>query len=508
MKKLLKLMVPSIVGSALTIAVFLLSGLNQRTVTILHHGQEPVGLHKTVYTVNESGKYVPLDFTGVSKEVMDAVVHIKSIRKVPVENQFYYNQGSPFGDMFGDDFFRFFYGEPQPQKPKRAEPKSFEQVGTGSGVIISKNGYIVTNNHVIDQADDIEITLHDNESYKAKVIGKDPSTDLALLQIKKDGLPILPLGNSDQVEVGEWVMAVGNPFNLNSTVTAGIISAKGRNINIIDDKSAIEAFIQTDAAINPGNSGGALVNLNGELVGINTAIASPTGSYAGYGFAIPANIVNKVVEDFIKYGMVQRAYLGIMIRDVNADLAKDENLKINEGAYVDSITEKSAAGQAGIKVGDVVTRVDGTPILKSADLLEQIGRHRPGDEVNVTVNRNGKELSYPIKLANQKGVKKLIARNEQDILDVLGASFETLSKDKAEQLGLEGGVVVKELHSGVLKNQTGIKEGFIITGINNEKVTSVGDLEKALKHQKGGVMLEGIYENYPGVLFYAFGIPK
>jgi Do/DeqQ family serine protease len=461
-----------------------------------------------VYTVNESGKYVPLDFTGVSKEVMDAVVHIKSIRKVQAENQFYFNQGNPFGDMFGDDFFKFFYGEPQPQNPRRSKPESFEQVGTGSGVVISSNGYIVTNNHVVDQADDIEITLHNNESYKAKVIGTDPSTDLALLQIKKDGLPVLPLGNSDQVEVGEWVMAVGNPFNLNSTVTAGIISAKGRNINIIDDKSAIEAFIQTDAAINPGNSGGALVNLNGELVGINTAIASPTGAYAGYGFAIPANIVSKVVEDFMKYGMVQRAYLGIMIRDIDGTLAKDKHLKISEGAFVDSITEKSAAGQAGIQVGDVVTNVNDVPILKSADLLEQIGRHRPGDEVSVTVNRDGKELTYNVTLANQKGIKKLIARDQQDILDILGASFETLDKDKAEQLGIDGGVIVKELNNGILKDQTGIKEGFIITSINNEKVTSVKDLEKALKHQKGGVMLEGIYENYPGVLFYAFGIPE
>jgi Do/DeqQ family serine protease len=507
MKKFIKLMIPSIVGSGLTIAVFLLTGLNQKTVSVLHPEQELMPLHKAVYTVNESGKYIPLDFTGVSKEVMNAVVHIKSVRKVQAGNQFYFNEQNPLGDMFGDDFFRFFYGDPQSQNPRRSQPAPYEQVGTGSGVIISQNGYIVTNNHVVDQADDVEVTLHNNQSFKAKVIGKDPSTDLALLQIKKNGLPVLPLGNSDRVEVGEWVMAVGNPFNLNSTVTAGIISAKGRNINIIDDKSAIEAFIQTDAAINPGNSGGALVNLNGELIGINTAIASPTGTYAGYGFAIPANIVNKVVEDFIKYGMVQRAYLGIMIRDVNGDLVKDKNLKINEGAFVDSITEKSAAGQAGLLAGDVITGVDDVPILKSADLLEQIGRHRPGDEVNVTVNRRGKQLSYQITLANQKGIKKLMARNEQGILDILGASFETLDKDKAAELGVKGGVIVKELNSGILKNQTGIKEGFIITGVNNEKVSSVDDLEKALKHQKGGVMLEGIYENYPGEMFYAFGIP-
>jgi Do/DeqQ family serine protease len=507
MKKFINKLVPSILGSGLTIAVFLLTGLNQNNVPAFHDGQDPVPVHKTLYTAKENGEFIPLDFTGVSKEVMNSVVHIKSIRKVQGSNQYYFNNRSPFGDMFGDEFFRFFYGEPKPQNPDRSQPEPFEQMGTGSGVIINSNGYIVTNNHVVDQADDIEITLHSNDSYKAKVIGTDPSTDLALLQIKKDGLPAMHLGNSDQVEVGEWVMAVGNPFNLNSTVTAGIVSAKGRNINIIDDKSAIEAFIQTDAAINPGNSGGALVNLNGELIGINTAIASPTGSYTGYGFAIPASIVSKVVEDFMKFGMVQRAYLGIMIRDINGDLAKDKHLKISEGAFVDSLSDKSAAGQAGIQPGDVVVSVDDVAIQKSADLLEQIGRHRPGDQVSVTVNRHGKELTYEVELANQKGSKKLISADQQDILDVLGASFETIDKEKAQLLGIQGGVVVKELNGGILKNQTDISEGFIITGINNEKVLSVDDLRKALKRQKGGVMLEGIYENYPGELFYAFGLP-
>jgi Do/DeqQ family serine protease len=410
--------------------------------------------------------------------------------------------------MFGDDFFRFFYGEPQSREQQRSQPQTYQQVGTGSGVIISSNGYIITNNHVVDQADDIEVTLLDNEVYKAKVIGTDPSTDLALLQIKKDHLPALTFANSDDVEVGEWVIAVGNPFNLNSTVTAGIVSAKGRNINIIDDKSAIEAFIQTDAAINPGNSGGALVDLNGDLIGINTAIASPTGTYAGYGFAIPSNIATKVIEDFMKYGTVQRAYLGIMIRDVNADLAKEDNLKVNEGAYVDSLVENSAAGQAGIREGDVIVKVGDNSILKTADLLEQIGMHRPGDQVQVTVNRNGKEMDYMVTLANQKGSKKLIAKDNQDILDKLGANFETLSKDKAKELGIDGGVVVEDLSSGLLKSETEIQDGFIITGVNKDKITSVDDLRKALNHQKGGVMLEGIYENYPGELFYAFGLPE
>ena len=502
------MLVPSIIGSGLTIGVFLLAGLNHHDTAVFNKQQVQIPLHHALYTVKENGEYVPLDFTGVSSRVMNSVVHIRSIRKIQPSSGQYYNGYNPFGDLFGDDFFKFFWGEPNSGQRQKQKPEPFIQEGTGSGVIISSNGYIVTNNHVIDQADEVEVTLHNNETYKAKVIGTDPSTDLALLQIKENGLNPLPIGNSDQVEVGEWVMAIGNPFNLNSTVTAGIISAKGRNINIIDDQSAIEAFIQTDAAINPGNSGGALVNLNGELIGINTAIASPTGAYAGYGFAIPSSIVNKVVEDFMKYGMVQRAYLGIMIRDIDEKLMKDEHLKTSEGAYVDSLTEKSAAGEAGIREGDVVIRVDDAPITHSSELLEQIGRHRPGDEVAVTVNRKGKEETFEVKLANQKGSRKLVSRDKQDILDILGATFENLDKKTAEKLGIEGGVQVKELNDGLLKSQTEIQKGFIITGINYEKVTSVDDIRKILEHHKGGVLIQGIYEDYPGELYYALGIPE
>jgi serine protease Do len=503
MKRFLKLVAASILGSALTIAVFLLTGMNKNDLTI-HKDQNILPAHQAVYTVKENGELVPLDFTGVSKEVMNSVVHIKSTRKISAREQnFYYD---PFEDPFGDDFFKFFFGEPRQEKQQRVKPEPYIQEGTGSGVIINSNGYIVTNNHVVADADEIEVTLYNNEVYKAKIIGTDPSTDIALIQIKNNELQALPLGNSDNVEVGEWVLAIGNPFNLNSTVTAGIISAKGRNINIINDKSAIEAFIQTDAAINPGNSGGALVNLNGELIGINTAIASLTGTYMGYGFAIPANIVSKVVEDIMKYGMVQRAYLGVMIRDVNGDLAKEKDLEVNEGAYVDSLTENSSAGQAGIKIGDVIVKVGQTPIKKSADLLEQIGRHRPGDNVDVVVNRKGKEFTYSVTLANQKGLKRLVEKEKQDILDVLGATFENLDENKAKKLGIDGGVVVKELQNGVLKSQTDMKEGFIITGANKVKIKSVDDLKKELKDSKGGVMLEGIYENYPGTVFYAFGL--
>lgn len=501
MKNFIKMLIPSILGSGLIIAVFLIAGSHQKGASAITTQRGLMPVHKTDYSVKENGKVVALDFTGVSKEVMNSVVHIKSTRKVQSARSFNFNDRNPFGD----DFFRHFYGDPPSQRKGRSGPESFDRVGSGSGVIISQDGYIITNNHVVDQADEIEVTFPNNGSYKAKVVGTDPSTDLALLQIKKGNLPALQIGNSDLVEIGEWVLAVGNPYNLNSTVTAGIVSAKGRNINIIDDKSAIEAFIQTDAAINPGNSGGALVNLRGELIGINTAIASPTGTYTGYGFAIPANIVQKVIEDLMKYGMVQRAYLGIMIRDIDGKLMSDRHLKISEGAFVDSLIEKSAAKAAGLKSGDVIIRVEDAPIRKSSDLLEQIGMQRPGDKVNVTVNRNGKELSYHVTLTNQNGTEKLASRNEEDFL---GAEFETVDKDLAAQLGIEGGVAVKGISGGILKNQTRIKEGFIITGINNEKISSVEELRKVLKNEKGGVMIQGIYENYPGELFYAFGMPE
>jgi len=507
MKKFFQILVPSIIGSGLTIAVFLFSGFNDNNADNYIKQQEQIPVHNALYTVKENGEYIPLDFTGVSKEVMNSVVHISSTRRIQQPSQRYYEPNSPYSNPFGDEFFRFFWGEPAPgtQQDKDAEP--LLQTATGSGVIISNKGYIVTNNHVIDMADEVEVTLPNNKSYKAKIIGTDPSTDLALLQIKADDLNALPLGNSDMVEVGEWVLAIGNPFNLNSTVTAGIISAKGRNINIINNTSAIEAFIQTDAAINPGNSGGALVDLNGQLIGINTAIASNTGSYTGYGFAIPSSIVSKVVEDFLKYGMVQRAYLGAMIRDIDSQLMKDKDLKISEGAYIDSLVEKSSASDAGILEGDVIVAIDNVPIDHSAEVLEQIGRHRPGDVVSVTVDRRGKERTFDVKLANQQGSSKLVSSDQQDIMDLLGATFEEIDKDYAEQLGIEGGVKVNDLHDGLLKKQTEISEGFIITGINHEKVKTVNDIRKILKNHRGGVLIEGIYENFPGVVYFALGIP-
>lgn len=454
-----------------------------------------------VYTVNEKNDLVPLDFTKVAEEVMDAVVHIKSTQTRFRQPEADRRLPDPFRDFFGDEFYDQFFG------PRfRFEGPQQPRVGSGSGVIINSEGYIVTNNHVIADADDIEVILHDNRTYKATLIGTDPSTDLALIRIKEKGLPTIPLVNSDDVKVGEWVLAIGNPFNLNSTVTAGIVSAKSRNINILRDKYAIESFIQTDAAINPGNSGGALVNLQGGLIGVNTAIASPTGAYAGYGFAVPSNIVNKVVEDLLKYGAVQRGYLGVTIRGLNGNLAREKELEVTRGVYVDSVAENSSASDAGLKAGDVILEVNGAKVYTAPELQEIIARYRPGDEVNIRINRNGKEKEVTAKLKNLDGETSYLAKNKNEILNILGADFEEIGDSQAKKLGVEGGVKVKRLHAGKLSRHTEVKEGFVITKVDGQPVKTVKDLTRALENKQGGVLLEGVYEDIPGVYYYAFGL--
>jgi Do/DeqQ family serine protease len=501
MKQFSKLFLSAILGSVLSVTTVLWIHSNKSdTLKIEHISSTPVV--GATYTVNNNGTVVPLEFTDVSKRVMPAVVHIKSTQVQKANNYNHYSD--PFQDFFGDDRLRFFFG-PQHKSPNRKQ-NPFSRVGTGSGVIINENGYIVTNNHVIDSADDIEVTLDDNRVFKAKVVGTDPSTDLALLQIKEKDLPFIPLLNSDEVEVGEWVLAIGNPFNLNSTVTAGIVSAKGRNINILNDQSAIESFIQTDAAINPGNSGGALINLQGGLVGVNTAISSPTGSYAGYGFAIPANIVSKVVEDLLKYGMVQRGYLGVTIRSVDGNLAKEKELEVTQGVYVNGISDNSAAGDAGVEVGDVIQKIDDVDIDASAKLLETIGRHRPGDEISLKVNRNGKEIDFTVTLRNQKGKTTLVEKDAANVLDILGIELEEVNKKTAKKLDIEDGLKVTKLLSGKLKNSTEIKEGFIITKVDGKVFKSTKELASYLENKKGGVLIEGVYEDYPGKYYYAFGL--
>ncbi|MBK7888133.1 MAG: Do family serine endopeptidase [Bacteroidetes bacterium] len=377
-----------------------------------------------------------------------------------------------------------------------------QQQSTGSGVIISEDGYVVTNNHVIENGSEVSITLNDKETFVAKVIGTDPSTDLALLKVDAKKLPHIALGNSDQVRVGEWVLAVGNPFNLTSTVTAGIVSAKARNINILpDQRFPIESFIQTDAAVNPGNSGGALVNLNGELIGINAAIASNTGSYSGYSFAIPVNIVKKVVKDLMEFGIVQRGFIGVSIRDIDADFAKEKEVNTLNGVYVNGLTEGGAAAVAGLKVGDIIKSINGFEIKSSPELQEQVGRFRPGDKIMVTVLRNNSEKIIPVILRNKDGNTE-VTKNEA--INLLGAVLENASEAELSKLGVESGVKVKELQTGKLKS-AGLKDGFIITAIDNRKVRSAKEVTEYLESKKGGVLIEGAYPNGMKA-YYGFGM--
>ncbi len=505
MKRFGLLMLAAVLGSALTIGAFKILEPDTTPLRIEHISGTPVV--DAAYTINKDGEIVPLDFTEVAKKVMPAVVHIKSTQVQNQESSRYREYSNPYGDFFEDDFFRRFFSPPdgyESPTPQNRGPQA--RVGSGSGVIISEDGYIVTNNHVISFADDIEVVLDDNRTYKAKVVGSDPSTDLALIQIKEKNLPYLPLSNSDEVEVGEWVLAVGNPFNLNSTVTAGIVSAKGRNINILQDRSAIESFIQTDAAINPGNSGGALVNLQGSLIGINTAIASNTGVYMGYGFAVPANIVTKVVHDLQQYGMVQRGYLGLLIRNVDGNLAREKDLDVTEGVYVDSITVNSAAGEAGIKIGDVILEVDETPVKTSAKLLEIIAKHYPGDKLSLKVDRKGKESAYLVTLRNQDGGEKIAERSSSGIMNQLGVELEEIDAKTAKKIEIKSGLRVTRLSNGKLKRGTDMKTGFIITKVDGKEVSSVEEFTRYLENRSGGILLEGVYEDLPGVYYYAFGL--
>jgi serine protease Do len=484
-----KLFLAAVLGSICTVGA--VQFFNKDAVTLGYSVQSPVSA--VSYTKDENGRTVPLDFTAIAELVTPAVVHIKSSQSVRSNSRNDY------------DPFREFFGPRMPQGPSQS---------TGSGVIINESGYIVTNNHVVQNADVVEVTLNDNRSFKAEVIGTDPDTDLALIKIKASGLKFLPFVDSDQSRVGEWVLAVGNPYNLTSTVTAGIISAKGRNINIINanngeqGRTAIESFIQTDAAINPGNSGGALVNMSGGLLGINTAIASPTGSYSGYGFAVPANIVSKIVEDLIKHGVVQRGWLGVSVASVTSELVKEQALEVNEGAYISGFAEegKSAAKEAGIKEGDVVVKIDEVPIRSSAALIEKVGRHRPGDKLMITVNRKGKEITYPVMLKTRNGEVTTVKAEEKSGYAALGFEVEDLDAKELRKLEVENGIRVKKIGNGKLARYTDIREGFIITKVNDEPVKSVKEFNDILKKKKTGdlIILTGTYSDFPREFNYAF----
>lgn len=428
----------------------------------------------------------PKSFEAAAEVSLNAVVHVKTSSTINYQVH---------------PLYQFFYGNQIPQ----------EQVqGAGSGVIISDDGYIVTNNHVIDRADEIQVTLNNKKTYTAKVIGTDPSTDLAVLKIEEENLPFLVFGNSNQLKVGEWVLAVGNPFNLTSTVTAGIVSAKGRDINVLkgdpfSGNTAIESFIQTDAAVNPGNSGGALVNVSGELVGINSAIKSNTGSFAGYSFAIPSNLVNKVVKDLKEFGNVQRGFIGINIRNIDEELAKEESIEDMNGVYILDVVKNGSAEFAGIKKGDIVKKINEKAVNDVPELQEQLGQFRPGDKIMVTLKRANDLIVIPVTLKNFEGTETIVKKEKVSVLKTLGASFEAADKEMLKKLKIKNGVAVKEVLNGKLRN-IGVKPGFIITKINQTPVNSVDELVDVLaKAENNGVLMEGVYENGSRE-FYGFGM--
>lgn len=434
-----------------------------------------------------------IDFRYAARWVTPAVVHVNSTWKVN-ENQEELRQYDPFKDFFGDDWFKFF--EPFRQRGPVQ--------GSASGVIVTPDGYIITNNHVVQDADEIEVILHDQRSYKAKIIGSDPKTDLSLLKIEENNLSFIEFGNSDDVEVGEWVLAVGNPFNLASTVTAGIISAKARNIGILRDREAVESFLQTDAAVNPGNSGGALVNLKGKLIGINSAIATPTGTYAGYSFAIPVNIVKKVANDLLTYGAVQRGYLGIVIRDMTGNLAKELNIKFTPGVYIDSLTRGSAASEAGLKAKDIIIKIDEKRIETSPELQEIVAKHRPGEKLNVTFLRNGEEKQVIVILKGSPAIARVSDKETEQIIQQLGIEVQELSAAERKQYQLKGGLKVTRITKGKIQEFTNIKKGFIITGVNNIQIFTKNDFIRVLEKTKGQVIIEGVYPDSRGYYSYGF----
>lgn len=427
------------------------------------------------------------DFTAAANTSIHAVVHVKTeyARKNSMYDNFF-----NFHDFFGDSPF----GQQGPLQ------------GAGSGVIISPDGYIVTNNHVVQDASKIEIVLNDKRSYEGTVVGTDPSTDLAVVKIKETNLPFLNYGNSDDLQIGEWVLAVGNPFNLTSTVTAGIVSAKARNINILGtpDGTSIESFIQTDAAVNRGNSGGALVNTRGELVGINAAIASGNGFYAGYSFAIPVNIVKKVVADLIDYREVQRAFLGVSIREIDSKLAEEQGIKELRGVFVQEVNDGSAAKEAGIVRGDVITSVNKMTVNSTSELLEQVSRYRPGEKIVVGISRNGADKNVNVTLLNRAGTTGLVKTEAKDVLPMLGAKIQVAPQEVLRKLGIDHGVQVTELSDGLLRN-AGVREGYVITEIDKKPIRNLDDLSKILSNKSGGILLEGVYPNKVRA-YYGFGI--
>jgi serine protease Do len=466
-------------------------------------GMVPANYKYAGLTDNDAPAGSNIDFTAPAEAATPAVVHIKTKTNAKqVNNSLPKRQpNNPFSDFFDDDMFNQLFGG----RGRNIIP---EQRASGSGVIISEDGYIVTNNHVVDNADEINITLSNKKTYKAKVIGTDPSYDLAVIKVEASGLPFLLYGNSDDIKIGQWVLAIGYPLNLETTVTAGIVSAKARTLGLNRDKSGdaragVESFIQTDAAVNMGNSGGALINTNGKLIGINSAIASPTGYYSGYSYAIPVNIVQKVVDDLIKFGTVQRGFLGVSF--VNAsDLTDDDKKRQgipagSEGIYVSDVPTDGGAYAAGIRKGDILTKINGNNITNGAEMQGMISMQKPGDKVPVTYRRNGKENTVTVTLKNKAGNYEIVKTDA--VLEALGADLVNLDQKKARDYGIAGGVIVKKINEGALNDQTRMKDGFIILKVNDRDVKSVDEMKAAVGNNKN-INISGFYPGYDGLYEY------
>ena len=426
------------------------------------------------------------DFVDAAENSVNAVVHImtKVVRQSNTYEDF-------FGALLGQ-----LYGYP-------GQTRNNTMVAYGSGVVLTPDGYIVTNNHVVDGADEVEVTFNNKVKRTATIIGTDPTTDLALIKVEASDLEYLTFGNSDNVRIGEWVLAVGNPFNLTSTVTAGIVSAKARNLSILGEGTSVESFIQTDAAVNPGNSGGALVNTKGELVGINAAIASHTGSYEGYSFAIPSNIVRKVVDDLLLYGTTQRGYLGVQIAELTQELAQQEGLENIEGVYVAEVTEGGAAKLAGMKAGDVITSINGKAVNSTTQLRESVGQFRPGDKVDVEVNRHGSHHHYNLTLLNEAGNVDVVRNSDSFYNAEFGLMLQPVNQNEKSRLNIRNGLKIVEIRQGRFMN-SGVPVEFVITKVNGTAVSNKADLENALKNNRSRrTTIEGVYPNgMMGSFFY------
>lgn len=467
---------------ASVITTNLVSKKNSKVVYVSENGAPYTTLSQAYMPA--AGRMQPVDLTEAAEKTVHGVVHIKSTVKSRTQTY----QEIP------DLIEQFMFGA----RPRQRQYQTQPQVGYGSGVILTPDGYIVTNNHVIEKADEIQVTLNDNRVFNATLVGADANTDLALIKIEGDEFPVVPIGNSDDLKLGEWVLAVGNPFNLTSSVTAGVVSAKSRKIGIYEGGESIESFIQTDAAINMGNSGGALVNVRGELVGINAALESPTGTYAGYGFAIPTTIVKKVVADLKEYGTVQRAMLGIEGQDVLSMRQDERNRDVDlgdaiDGVFVVNVTDGGGALAAGIKQGDIITAINGKKVKTMNELQETIVQYRPGDKVTVTLIRDKKEKTFEVELKNSRGNTELVKNAD---MDVLGATFQDVPEQTRHQLNIGYGIQVSEIKNGLLKNN-GVQKGFIILRINNRQIKSVDDIEQIYKEASGSsdpvLFISGVY---------------